>query len=171
MIASTGTGIVIIARLIYGMASHRALPAFLANINPRFATPAAASLATGLLLAGLAWLYLLTTTVRGAFTDLIAVTGLLYAGFYILTALAAITYYRRRILASAKDGLTLGLLPLAAAGFLGWIMAQSLRTAPASQVWSLAGILAAGLVLMLIARFGLRSAFFRLPRESDHPRH
>ena len=32
---------------------------------------------------------------QGAFNDLIAVTGLPYAGFYILTALAAIVYYRR----------------------------------------------------------------------------
>lgn len=39
--------------------------------------------------------------------------------------------------------------------------------APASQNWSLAGVLAAGLALMLAARFGLRSDFFALPRESD----
>jgi hypothetical protein len=29
------------------------------------------------------------------------------------------------------------------------------------------GIVVAGLVLMLIARFGLRSWFFQIPRESD----
>jgi hypothetical protein len=43
--------------------------------------------------------------------------------------------------------------------------------APAPQLWSLAGILVAGLVLLLIARFGLRSAFFHIQRESDQPWH
>jgi amino acid transporter len=56
VIASTGTGIVIIARLIYSMAAHRVLPEFLANISPRFATPVPASVLTGGLLLVLAWL-------------------------------------------------------------------------------------------------------------------
>jgi hypothetical protein len=123
------------------------------------------------LLLVLAWLYLATSTVQGAFDDLIAVTGLLYAGFYVLTALAAIVYYRRRILASPLDALTIGILPLAAAGFLGWLLARSVQAAPAPQLWSLGAIVAAGVVVMLVARFGLRSAFFTIPRESDTARH
>jgi amino acid transporter len=35
------------------------------------------------------------------------------------------------------------------------------------QIWSLVGIIAAGLVLMLYARFVLRSEFFQVQRESD----
>jgi len=62
---------------------------------------------------------------------------------------------------------TLGILPLAATGFLGWIIARSLQTAPPAQLWSLAGILATGLAAMLAARYGLHSPFFRIPRESD----
>jgi hypothetical protein len=42
-----------------------------------------------------------------------------------------------------------------------------MRSAPAPQNWSLAGIVAAGLVLMAVARLGLRSPFFALPREHD----
>jgi amino acid transporter len=171
VIASTGTGIVIIARLIYSMASHRVLPGSLANISRRFATPVPASLVTGGLLLALAWLYLGTSTVQGAFNNLIAVTGLLYAGFYVLTALAAIVYYRRRILASVLDALTLGALPLGAAGFLVWLLIKSTQTASAPQLWSLAGILTAGVMLLLIARFGLRSGFFGLAREADAARH
>ncbi len=167
VIASTGTGIVIIARLIYGMASHRVLPEFLANVSRRFATPAAASLVVGLTLTGLTWLYLLTSSVQNVFNDLIGVTGLLYAAFYILTALAAIIYYRRRVFTSAWDALVLGMLPVTAAGFLGWVLVRSLESAPAPQIWSLAGLTAAGLILMLAARFVLRSPFFHVPRESD----
>jgi hypothetical protein len=35
----------------------------------------------------------------------------------------------------------------------------------------LAGIVTAGPLAMLAARFGLRSAFFAIGRESDRPRH
>jgi hypothetical protein len=44
---------------------------------------------------------------------------------------------------------------------------KSLQAAPGSQIWSLAGIVAAGLILMLAARFILRSPFFHIRRESD----
>ncbi len=145
VIATTGTGIVLTARLVYGMASYRALPTFLANVSRRFSTPVAASLIVGILIIGLAWVYLLTTSVQGAFNDVVAVTGLLFAVFYVLTALATITYYRRRVLRTAWDALTLGVLPLCAAGFLVWMVEQYLQTvATASQVWSLAGVVALG---------------------------
>ena len=78
---------------------------------------------------------------QNAFNDVVALTGLLFAIFYILTALATIAYYRRRILTSAYDALVLGVLPSAAAGFLVWIVARNLQTAPAPQIWSLTAIL------------------------------
>ena len=168
VIATTGTGIVLGARVIYGMASHRVLPPVLSNVNRRFATPVAASLAVGLILLGLTWVYLLSTSLASAFDDVIAITGLLYAAFYILTALAAIAYYRRRIFSSALDALILGVLPLAAAAFLGWILVKSLLVAPASQTWSMAGIIGAGVVLDARSRdssCGRRSS--RLRRESE----
>ena len=62
--------------------------------------------------------YLLANSVQDAFTAVIDVSGLLFAVFYILTALATIAYYRRRIVTSARNALVLGVLPLAAAGFL-----------------------------------------------------
>ena len=98
---------------------------------------------------------------------MIDVTGLLFSIFYILTALAAMTYYRRRIVSSPWDFVTVGLLPLGAAGFLGWIFVKSFAAAPWSQRWSLIGIVIAGLVLMICARYILRSTFFSIPRESE----
>jgi len=167
VIATTGAGIVLTARLVYGMASYRTLPTFLANVSRRFSTPVAASVIVGFLIVGLAWVYLLTTSVQGAFNDVVAVTGLLFAVFYVLTALATMTYYRRRILRTAWDALTLGVLPLGAAGFLVWMVEQYLQTvATASQDWSLIGVVALGLILLFVARFVLRSEFFALPRES-----
>jgi amino acid transporter len=167
VIATTGTGIVVGARIIYGMASYRALPEFLSNVSRRFSTPVAATIIFGLIVVGLAWAYLLATTVQNSFNDVVAVTGLLFAIFYILTALASLVYYRRRVFSGAWDALILGILPLGAAGFLVWMVAKSLQAAPSPQVWSLVAIVAAGLVLMLVARFVLRSPFFQTQRESD----
>jgi len=167
VIATTGVGIVLGARVIYGMASHRVLPPFLGNVNRRFATPVAASLAVGLVLLGGTWAYLLSTSLANAFNDAIAVTALLYAAFYILTALAAIVYYWRRVFSNVMDALVIGLLPLAAAGFLGWIMVRSLLAAPSAQVWSLVGIVGVGVLLMLVARLVLRPQFFHLRPETE----
>jgi amino acid transporter len=167
VIATTGTGIVLSARIAYGMASYRALPGFLSNVSTRFRTPVAASVTVGVLLIALTWVYFLTTSVQSAFIDVINVTGLLFAIFYILTALATIVYYRRRVLSSAWDFVFLGVLPLAAAAFLVWIFTKSVQNAPQAQVWSMVGIIALGLIMLLSARFILRSQFFQISRESD----
>ncbi len=131
-------------------------------------TPVVASVVVGVLLIALTWVYLLATSVQNAFFDVIDVTGLLFAIFYILTALATIVYYRRRVFSGAWDALILGLLPLGAAGFLGWMFEQSVQVnAPWTQRWSLIGIIGLGLVMMFWARFIAGSPFFRIPRESD----
>ncbi len=103
----------------------------------------------GILLIVLSAVYFLATSVQNAFYDVIDVTGLLFSVFYILTALATMVYYRRRIFSGPWDFLILGLLPLGAAGFLGWILVKSLLTAGSAELWSCVGILAAGVVLML----------------------
>jgi amino acid transporter len=166
-IASTGTGIVVGARIVYGMAGYRALPEFLSNVSRRFSTPAIATAVFGLVVIALAWVYLLATSVQNAFTYVVDLTGLLFAIFYILTALAAIVYYRRRVFANVWDALVLGVLPLASAGFLIWMVEKSLSEAEAPERWSMLGVVAVGLVLMLVARFVLKSWFFQIPRESD----
>jgi hypothetical protein len=56
-------------------------------------------------------------------------------------------------------------LPVGAAAFLGRVLVKSILTSPASQNWSLLGVLITGLALMLLARYGLRSVFFAIPRE------
>jgi amino acid transporter len=169
VIACTGTGIVIEARMIYGMASHRVLPSFLANVSRRFATPVWASLLVGFLLTAILWAYLLTSgSVLSVFEDVIAVVSLLYIAFYILTAFAAIVYYRRRVFSNAWDFLMVALLPLGACAVLGWVMYSVLQTAPAGQIWSIVGIIGVGFVLMLSARFIQRSPFFQIPLESDN---
>jgi amino acid transporter len=167
VIATTGTGIVLSSRIAYGMASYRALPGFLSNVSRRFSTPVAASLIVGVLLIALTWVYLLASaSIQSAFGDVIDVTGLLFAIFYILTALATIVYYRRRVFGGVRDFFVLGFLPLGAAAFLGWMFTKSVQQADSPQIWSLVGIIGAGLLMMLAARFILRSPFFHMRRES-----
>jgi amino acid transporter len=166
VIATTGAGIVMGARIIYGMASHRTLPEFLASVPRRFATPAAASIVFGVIVIALAWVYLLATSVENAFNYVVDLTGLLFALFYILTALAGIAYFRRRIVRNVRDAITVGLLPLASAVFLAWMVTRSMMESPAPQNWSMLGVVVAGLVLMLVSRFVLRSPFYRIRLES-----
>jgi amino acid transporter len=167
VIATTGTGIVLTARIVYGMASYRVLPEFLSNVSRRYATPVAASVVVGILIVVLSAVYLFATSIEGAFNDVVDVTGLLFAVFYILTALATVVYYRRRLNRGVWDALFLGILPVGAAGFLGWIVVKSLIGAPPTQIWSLVGVVVVGVVLMLFARFWLRSPFFSTRPESE----
>ncbi|HEX9521076.1 MAG TPA: APC family permease [Streptosporangiaceae bacterium] len=169
VIAATLTNIVLTSRIIYGMASYRALPGFLATVSRRFSTPISASIIVGLLLIALTWVYLLANSVANAFTAVIDVSGLLFGSFYILTAFATVVYYRRRVFTTVRDAMMLGILPAGAAVFLGWIIFKSVQAAPASQIWSLIGVVVLGVILMFAARFILRSPFFQVPLESDHP--
>ena len=169
VIATTGAGIVLGARIVYGMASYRALPGFLAGVSPRFSTPVASSVVVGVLIAAISTVYLLATSVQNAFFDIVDILGQFLAIMYILTTLAALVYYRRRIIASWRDAIIAGVLPFCAAGFLAWVIEQSISSAwdsDKAQVWTLLGVVASGLVMMLIARFALRSVFFRVPIES-----
>jgi amino acid transporter len=167
VIATTGTGIVLSARIAYGMAGYRALPGSLAKVSRRFATPATASVVVGVLLIAIFWVYMLATSVENAFYYVIDTTGLLFAIFYVLTALATIAYYRRRVFSGPRDFLTLGVLPLGAAGFLGWMFEQTVQQAKWPERWSLIGIIVVGAGLMLFARLFTRSPFFQIARESE----
>jgi amino acid transporter len=166
VVGSTLAGIVVTARIVYGMASYRTLPPVLSSVSPRFATPVWASVVIGLLTIVLTWVYLLATSVQNAFTDVVDESGLLFAVFYVLTALATIVYYRQR-LRRPPDLILLGILPLGAAAFLGWMVVKSMLGQGAALNWSIAGVGLAGLVLTLVARYVLRSPFFSIARESE----
>jgi amino acid transporter len=169
VIAATGVGIVLSARIAYGIASYRALPSSLAEVSPRFRTPALATVVASLILLALGWIYLLTTSVQDAFGYVLNNTGILYATFYCVTAVAAVVYYRRRVMSNWWDMLTIGLLPIASVAFLAYIAVKSILTAPAAQNYSLLGFVVAGFILILVARFGWKSEFFRIRRESWSP--
>ena len=169
VVAATGVGIMLSARIAYGIASHRALPSALGNVSPRFSTPVFATVVCSVVLLVLAWVFLFTTSVQSAFSYVLNNTGILYATFYCVTALAAIVYYRRRVMSNWRELVTLGILPLLAIIFLAWIAIKSIFGAAAAQNYALLGFLVVGVILMIIARFVLRSPFFRIKRETWTP--
>jgi amino acid transporter len=167
VIATTGVGIVLTARIIYGMATWQALPTVFANVSPNRNTPVAASILTGALLLVIVAAYIIGTNLQNAFDDLLYISSWLTLGFYMLTALAMTTYYRRQIFSNIRRAITVGLLPLAAVVFLGWVLVKSIQTAPWAQKNSLIGLMVAGILLMLTARYLWNSRYFRLKRESQ----
>ena len=70
-------------------------------------------------------------------------------------------------MSGAVEAITLGVLPLAAAAFLVWMVVKALMEKDAPELWTLVGIVALGIVLMFVARFILKSPFFAIQRESD----
>ena len=145
---------------------HRQLPGAAEQpgerLGQRFKTPVVATVVASLILLALGWVYLLTTSVQNTFSYVLNNTGILYATFYCITALSAMVYYRRRVLSSASDALTLGMLPLASIAFLGLGRHQvHPGRADAAQNYSLLGFLVVGIILMIVARFGLQVAVLR----------
>ncbi len=81
---------------------------------------------------------------QNAFYNVIDITGLMFAIFYILTALATVVYCRRRVFGGMMDFITLGLLPLGAAVFHSWMFEDTVRSVPWAQRWSLIGVIGLG---------------------------
>lgn len=95
--------------------------------------------------------------------------GTLFSCFWALTALATVVYYRRIVLRSAADLLLVGVLPLAAAGVLAWVVVRSFPSLSPTSHWTLLGVGVAGLVLMAVSAFLVRAPYFGLARESWTP--
>jgi len=169
--AATGTGIVLTARIVYGMAGRKVLPVTLGNIWPRFRTPGPASILVGFLIIAIMWAYMLTASITNVFSNVVAVAGLLFTIFYVMTAITTIVYYRRDVFRSFRTFITTGLLPFGAAVFLGWVFVKSLFQAPSGQLWSVAGVVATGVVMTFVARFVFRSSFFSIHREKHQSGH
>jgi amino acid transporter len=168
VIAGTGAGFVVLGRIGFGMSSSGALPPSLGNLSPRFGTPILATIIPGAAFVVVTWVYLLVGSVASAFAALVDGTGILFASYYILTGLALIAYHRRRVFSSPVSAAMLGVLPLAASVFLGWIIWKSLVANHANVNWTIAGIVGVGIILMFVIRMTSQGArYFATPREAQ----
>jgi amino acid transporter len=165
VVAATGTGIVIVSRLLYGMSSRDVLPRSLSVVSRRWRTPVLASLLAGAAIIAAITIDLLFAGLSNIFSDVVGVSGLLFTIFYIMTGLAMMVYYRSRITSSVMDFLTLGVLPAASIVLLGWVFSKTIAQVPVGEVYVVLSVVGSGIIVMILVRLLRHPAFFDLQRE------
>ncbi|MFG2883387.1 amino acid permease [Streptomyces sp. NPDC048297] len=108
-LASAQTTILPLARTVFSMAVHKAVPARFARIHRRFLTPTWATLGMGV--AAIALLLLLTAFSMNILVDSVDSVGLAIAFQYGLTGFACVWYHRKVLTRSPKDLICKGVLP------------------------------------------------------------
>ncbi|MBW5482167.1 amino acid permease [Streptomyces bambusae] len=107
--ASTQTTILPLARTVFSMAAHKAVPARFARVHRTYLTPTWSTVGMGLV--SIAFYVLLSVISRDVLADTIESIGLAIAFYYGLTGFACVWYYRMVLTRSAKDFVCKGLLP------------------------------------------------------------
>ncbi|MFF4796852.1 amino acid permease [Streptomyces sp. NPDC001351] len=108
-LASAQTTILPLARTVFSMAVHKAVPARFARVHRRFLTPTWGTVGMGA--ASIALFVLLTLLSRNILADSIDSIGLAIAFQYGLTGFACVWYHRKVLTRSVKDLVTKGVLP------------------------------------------------------------
>jgi amino acid transporter/anti-sigma regulatory factor (Ser/Thr protein kinase) len=108
-VSSTQTTILPMARTVFSMAAHKAVPSRFARVHRRFLTPTWSTVGMGL--ASIGFLVLLTAFSRDVLADSIQSVGLAIAFYYGLTGFACVWFYRAALTRSGRDLLFKGLLP------------------------------------------------------------
>ncbi|MET9388770.1 amino acid permease [Streptomyces sp. NPDC002928] len=108
-LASAQTTILPLARTVFSMAVHKAVPPRFARVHRRFLTPTWGTVGMGA--ASIAVLVLLASFSRNILADSIDSIGLAIAFQYGLTGFACLWYHRKVLTRSAKDLIFKGVLP------------------------------------------------------------
>ncbi|MEV6053949.1 amino acid permease [Streptomyces sp. NPDC052107] len=108
-LASAETTILPLARIVFSMAVHKALPSRLARVHRRFLTPTWGTLGMGA--ASLVLFVLLASVSRNVLADSIDSVGLAIAFQYGVTGFACLWHYRKVLTRSARDLVFKGVLP------------------------------------------------------------
>jgi len=173
IVGATQTALVAGARIAFAMGQDRVLPSALGRSHPRHRTPALATVVFAVLTLIVTWVYTLSSSsVEGAFTNVVSSVGLMFALFYAATGIAMAVYYRRLAARGAGAFLQLALVPLISAAFLIWV---AIKSVPGLGGWNgtvmhyMYVMLAVGVVFLLIARFIGRSSYFAEPIEAYDP--
>ncbi|MER6028475.1 amino acid permease [Streptomyces sp. NPDC001851] len=116
-LASAETTILPLARTVFSMAVHKAVPSRFARVHRRFLTPTWGTVGMGA--ASIALFGLLASFSHNVLADSIDSVGLAIAFQYGLTGFACVWYHRKVLTRSAHDLLFKGLLP----GLGGLVMA------------------------------------------------
>ncbi|MFJ9814757.1 amino acid permease [Streptomyces sp. NPDC101151] len=108
-LASAQTTILPLARTVFSMAVHKAVPSRFARVHRRFLTPTWGTVGMGA--ASIVLLVLLTSFSQNVLADSIDSVGLAIAFQYGLTGFACVWYHRKVLTRSTKDLVFKGVLP------------------------------------------------------------
>ena len=113
-------------------------------------------------------LYERVGSIGKALSDIVSTLGLIAAIFYLLTASAAIWYYRRTIMSSASDFFLGGFLPGLGAAFMLFVIVYTLEQNSLNgiQFGFGFGLAAVGLVLSFVSQYVGKSTFYSDPTTS-----
>ncbi len=173
IIGATQTALVSGSRIAFAMGGDGTLPRSLGKIHRIHKTPAVATL----LFAGLAlivlWFYLLgSSSVQGAFTNVVSSVGLMFALFYAATGIGMAVYYRKLALRSAAGFIELMVVPGASAVFLLWV---AWRSVPGLGGWGSAVMkvayimLGIGVILLFVGKARRQTDYYDRPVEAYDP--
>ncbi len=122
-IASTQTTIIPASRTGLSMARRYALPKRFGHIHPRHRTPDVSTW----WVAGIAivWYLVLSVISENALFDSLTALSLLIAFYYALTGVACAIYFRKRLTASVKNMVLIGIGPVIGSILLAWLLIRS----------------------------------------------
>lgn len=157
VLATLLASLTVSSRIAMSMARDRVLPPVFARVSPKYRTPVIGTVIIGVLALAMVWPYVFMSSVAGALDTLINTSSVVFVIYYALTGLTVVWLYRARLFQSVGNFLFSGLFPLASAAFLIWVADKTIAGASMSENLALAGIVAIGVVLLLVARFVYRA--------------
>ncbi|HWF56546.1 MAG TPA: APC family permease [Solirubrobacteraceae bacterium] len=122
--ASTQTTILPTARTTLSMGRSGAIPKKFGSVSPRFLSPGFSTIWMGSA-SMLVYVLLSVTSHDNLIADAFTSLALTIAFYYGITGYACAIYYRRHIFKSLKNFVMLGLLPVAGAGILTFILIKA----------------------------------------------
>jgi len=167
-LASLLAAIVSAGRISFAMGRDRTFPRWFANVNPKYGTPWNATILFGLLNLLFLWGTTLIGSIGKALADIVSTLGLIAAIFYLLTASAAVWFYRRIIMSSASNFFLGGFLPGLGAAFMLFVIIYTLEQGSLNgiQLGFGFGLAAVGLVLSFVSQYVGKSSFYSDPTTS-----
>ena len=114
------------------------------------------------------WGTTLIGSIGKALADIVSTLGLIAAIFYLLTASAAVWFYRRTIMSSASNFFLGGFLPGLGAAFMLFVIVYTLEQNQLNgiQLGFGFGLAAVGLVLSFVSQYVGKSSFYSDPTTS-----
>ena len=148
-IATLETTLIQVTRTLFAMGRDRTMPAVLGRVGAR-STPWVATIVVAVVSLGLFIGSNYIGSVNNILSDAISAIGLQICVYYGLAGLTVVVAFRKIIFRSAKNALLIGLLPLAGAVFMFWILGESIPSDGAVVDWVGLGGLAIGLIPLIV---------------------